>query len=351
MLSSISGVSRSYLTRKAHQLGFTPADGDKHILLTLVKSHKLLKEVGKAHVTQDTAPYVLSFVNCFPNTYKTSLVINFAHYLRIRGYKVLCLDLDNKASMSEYFLGDETLTQMNKDKSVAKFLTDEGADIKDLIIKSTHSGVNIVPSCYQVFTEELNFAKKLVLNPGLEYWRILKDQFEQLTEYDVVLVDTASVFNYLTVSAITESSEVIIPGRFSVSSAQKIKRQIGLIKGFYEDEPTAEKASFSLKLCLTDEKVSKIADKDQMKKFVEKYGPSILKNKMPYSDQIKLADSNGHSMFEEEALAHSHKIKKTRNSVLPVFEELCTHIDKNIKYQEYLKEQKKAIMEPIKAVF
>lgn len=278
------------------------------------------------------------------------MLVNYAHYLRIRGFKVLCVDFDNKASASEYYIGDECLSQLNKKKSAAQLLDNEEVDVSSLIMKKKKFGIDLIPSCYELFNSELDYAKKLFLDSKKQYWNIVKGKLSALTQYDVVLIDTASVFNYLTVSAIQESSSVIIPGRFNVSSAKKIVKQLGLIKKFYADEPAAS-GNYTVNICLTDEKAHEIADEDQMKVFVQKHSSYLMHERMPYSELMKKAHQNQRTVFEEELATHTHEIKKLRNNMLKVFREMDLYIDKETEYRKLKEELKRNRLMSGKAPF
>jgi len=313
-------------------MGYKPSQEDgKHVILDMEACHRIMEKMGKNVDLKSGVPYVMSFVNCFPNTYKTTMVLNYAHYLRLIGHRVLVIDLDNKASISQYYLGDDEIIKLGNTHSVGALLTGESIGLESLIQKTDKHGVHIVPSCYELFNAELKFAKELFKKPDTEYWSLLKGKINTLP-YDIVLIDTASTFNYLTVSAIVESKTVVIPSRTSKSSFQKLRKQIALMKAFYEEVALKANETPTVKFILTNEEPTSLEEEAVANKFMSEYGLGLYKQRIPYSEEINNANFHKRSIFEEESVIQTHQIKKTRIEAIAFFEEVTSNI---YKYDNY----------------
>lgn len=144
----------------------------------------------------DMAATVISIANHKGGVGKTTTTINLGAALQKKGFKVLLIDLDDQANLTES-LGFST--ELPK--------TVYGAMKGDypLPIYKHKDGLNIVPSCLDLAAVEIELCNE----PGREL--ILSQLIKtHKDDYDYILIDCPPSLSLLTLSALTASDKLII---------------------------------------------------------------------------------------------------------------------------------------------
>jgi chromosome partitioning protein len=134
---------------------------------------------------------------------KTTTVVNLAAALRDMGKKVLLIDLDPQANLSQS-LGAPDEPEENLYKVLKAEAFGESADLSSIILHTC--GMDLVPASLDLATAELElvsiFGRETILAQCLE--RLKK-------KYDFVLLDCPPSIGMLTVNALTASDWVLMP--------------------------------------------------------------------------------------------------------------------------------------------
>jgi chromosome partitioning protein len=135
---------------------------------------------------------------------KTTTAINLAAALVIKGKKVLLMDADPQANLSQS-LGVVDEPDINLFSVLKKEISGEGGNIKEALIH-TACGLDLIPSSIELAGAEL----ELVSVYGREqmFGWILQPL---LNEYDYILIDCPPAIGMLTVNALTASDYVLMP--------------------------------------------------------------------------------------------------------------------------------------------
>ena len=135
---------------------------------------------------------------------KTTTAINLAAALQHKGKKVLLMDADPQANLSQS-LGVTDEPDINLFTVLKKEINGEGGNIKEAIIH-TNCGLDIIPSSIELAGAEL----ELVSVYGREqmFGWILQPI---LNEYDYIFIDCPPAIGMLTVNALTASDYVLMP--------------------------------------------------------------------------------------------------------------------------------------------
>ncbi len=153
---------------------------------------------------------------------KTTTALSLINALRMRGIRILGVDLDPQGS-----LGFSAGLDIENTSTVYEVLKGT-ADIRDVIV-STDLG-DILPSNILLSTAELEFN-----SPGREY--LLKDQLDKVSDdYDYIIIDTPPALNVLTVNAYVASGALIIPMApeiLSLLGISQIRETIDSVRRYY----------------------------------------------------------------------------------------------------------------------
>ena len=140
---------------------------------------------------------VISVLNHKGGVGKTTTTINLGAALQQKGFKVLLIDLDGQANLTESLGFSAELPQTIYGAMKGEY---------PLPVYGHRDGLNIVPSCLDlsaVETELINEAgRELILA------HLIKEQKEN---FDYILIDCPPSLSLLTLNALTASNSLIIP--------------------------------------------------------------------------------------------------------------------------------------------
>jgi len=219
---------------------------------------------------------------------KSTSCRNVATILAKEGYKVLVIDGDNQASLTDCF-GIEQPEQL--DKTLYHLMMDVIME-RDLPSKEEYiinkEGVDIIPSSIELSAIEIN----LVSTISREY--VLKAIIDVIREdYDYVLIDCMPSLGLMTVNVLVACDSVLIPATpeyLSVKGLELLLKTIFKLKKQINPSLSFE----GILLTMFDERTN--LSKEMNKMIEESYGEHIkvFNTKIPKS--VKVGEANSLSM-------------------------------------------------------
>lgn len=150
---------------------------------------------------------IIALVNQKGGVGKTTTSINLAASLGVMGKKVLVIDLDPQGN-STTGLG---ISKKEFKNSAYELLTNK-ATLKDVIIKTKHKNLYIIPATVNLAGVDIEFIQLSSLNPEFDRANQLKRQIQVTKEmFDYVLIDCPPSLGIITTNALTAANSVIIP--------------------------------------------------------------------------------------------------------------------------------------------
>lgn len=133
---------------------------------------------------------------------KTTIAVNLAAGLALRGHRVLLVDLDIQGSASSILGHRPDSSRLD----VARCLMDQ-RPLSDAIVNTAHKGLDLAPAGEHMAVVDLFLASAL----GRE--RVIDRALQNpaLASYDIVLLDTAPYLGLLTLNALVASHQVLVP--------------------------------------------------------------------------------------------------------------------------------------------
>jgi chromosome partitioning protein len=155
---------------------------------------------------------VVAITNFKGGSSKTSTTIHLGHYLALKGYRVLAVDLDPQASLTslhgtlpgfDYRDGETLYSAIRFDNPLATAN----------VVRSTHiDGFDVICAGLDLTEFEAAVALEMRKTNGTGFLLRVSQALEQVAEnYDVILLDCAPSLNFLTLSSLTAATGVIIP--------------------------------------------------------------------------------------------------------------------------------------------
>jgi chromosome partitioning protein len=135
---------------------------------------------------------------------KTTTALNLGAALSQQGKKVLLIDSDPQANLSQS-LGIEDEPRFNLYSELKKEILHEGGRLSDAIV-STATGIDVIPASIDLAIVELEMAGLM----GREY--LISDLLKPLVDkYDYIFIDCPHSISLLTVNALVASDFVMLP--------------------------------------------------------------------------------------------------------------------------------------------
>lgn len=144
---------------------------------------------------------------------KTTTSATLAQYLALRGYRVLAVDLDPQASLTAIF-GIQPETDLEDGDSLYGAIRyGEGQrDVRAVIRKTYFEGIDLVPGAIELQEWEHEVPAAMQQRGASPFFRRIAEVLGEVEQdYDVVVLDCPPQLGFLTLSALTAATCVLIP--------------------------------------------------------------------------------------------------------------------------------------------
>jgi chromosome partitioning protein len=163
--------------------------------------------------SEDENLQVISVVNFKGGSGKTTTTSHLAQHLALTGHRVLAIDLDPQASLTALYGIQPELDQTGSLYEALRY-DEERQSITSVIRPTNFPGLDIVPANLELqeyeYDTPLAAASKDSNEGRLFFTRITEVLADVEDQYDIVLIDCPPQLGYLTLTALTASTSVLI---------------------------------------------------------------------------------------------------------------------------------------------
>jgi chromosome partitioning protein len=210
------GVSASYL-KKLHLQG----KGVEPSVTSTGRRYYTASQMDELRALLDRVPHrrngeklqVLAVVNFKGGSGKTTTSAHLAQFLALSGYRVLAVDLDPQASLTALYGIQPELDEKPSFYEAIRY-DDTRRSITEIIQPTNFPNLHIVPANLELqeyeYETPLAMQRKDSMEGKLFYTRIGKALAEVDDQYDVVVIDCPPQLGYLTLTALTAATSVLI---------------------------------------------------------------------------------------------------------------------------------------------
>lgn len=248
---------------------------------------------------------ILAVVNFKGGSGKTTTAAHLAQYLALTGHRVLAIDLDPQASLSSLHGFQPELDQTKSLYDAIRY-DDEKVPLSEVTRPTNFPNLDIVPANLEL--QEFEYDTPLAMtdktsNAGRAFFtRISTALMEVDDRYDIVVIDCPPQLGYLTITALTAATSVLItihPQMLDVMSMGQFLLMLGNIL-----EPIRT-AGAAVNLEWYRYVVTRFEPMDQpqaqMVAFLHTlFGEFILKNQMLKSTAVSDAGITKQTLYEVE---------------------------------------------------
>ena len=165
---------------------------------------------------------VLSFLNFKGGSGKTTSSIHTAQRLALKGYRVLCVDIDPQASLTTLFGYRPEYDFLESGTIYDAIRYDDPMPLSQIIQPTFFTGIDLAPGglILQEFEHETPQALMTNVQPAF-FARMAAALQEVEANYDVIIFDCPPQLGYLTMSALCASTGVlitIVPNMLDIAS-------------------------------------------------------------------------------------------------------------------------------------
>ncbi|MGX1501192.1 chromosome partitioning protein [Labrenzia sp. MBR-25] len=180
---------------------------------------------------------VVSVVNFKGGSGKTTTASHLAQFLALTGHRVLAIDLDPQASLSALH-GIQPELDGTQSLYEALRYDSERKSIRSVIQKTNFPNLHIVPASLDLQEYEYDTPVEAGMSDSSEgklfFVRIAQALKEVDADYDVVVIDCPPQLGYLTLTALTASTSVLVtvhPQMLDILSMSQFLLMLGSILG------------------------------------------------------------------------------------------------------------------------
>ena len=223
--SKLLGIGESYLRQTAAEmpeLNVSMSPGGRRIF-SIEDIHEIRKhmdQVGRGsrrylpHRRDGEQLQVISVMNFKGGSGKTTTAAHLAQYLAMRGYRILAIDLDPQASLSALF-GSQPETDVGPNETLygAIRYDDEQVPIEQVVRGTYIPDLHLIPGNLELMEFEHDTPRALMRRKEgdtLFYGRISQAIENIADNYDVVVIDCPPQLGYLTLSALTAATSILV---------------------------------------------------------------------------------------------------------------------------------------------
>jgi chromosome partitioning protein len=248
---------------------------------------------------------VIAVVNFKGGSGKTTTAAHLAQYLALKGFRVLAVDLDPQASLTALYGIQPELDEKASFYEALRY-DDERKSLKDIIQPTNFPNLDVVPANLEL--QEYEYETPIAMQSkdskaGKLFYTRVGDALEDVDDrYDVVIVDCPPQLGYLTLTALTAASSVLItvhPQMLDIMSMSQFLLMLGDIL------KSVERVGVNVSLDWFRYLITRYEPTDipqqQMVGFMQSmFAQQMMKNHMVKSTAISDAGLTKQSLYEVE---------------------------------------------------
>jgi chromosome partitioning protein len=161
------------------------------------------------------APITLACQNFKGGVGKSTTCVNFAHYLALKGYRVLVIDTDSQATTTSMF-GYMPDAQVTQEQTLLPYLDSTESTLVYAVRKTYWPNIDLIPSCLALYEAEMAIAAHLATQTDrakrLEFFSELKFGIQTVSEhYDVILLDSPPALGLISINVLLAADGLLVP--------------------------------------------------------------------------------------------------------------------------------------------
>ncbi len=178
-------------------------------------------------------PLVVACQNFKGGVGKSTTCVNFAHFLALKGYRVLVIDVDSQATTTALF-GYMPDAEISEADTILPYLSGEQKSLAYAVRPSYFPGIDLVPACLALYEAELSIVMRVGAQPTREqrvaFFNELRFGIQSVRDnYDVILIDSPPALGMISINVLLAADALLVPSgarMFDFSSTVQFFRMV-----------------------------------------------------------------------------------------------------------------------------
>jgi len=179
------------------------------------------------------APLVLACQNFKGGVGKSTTCVNLAHYLALKGYRVLVVDTDSQATTTSMF-GYVPDAEITADDTILPYLASEQPNLAYAVRKTYFPGIDLIPACLALYEAEIAIVMRVGSQANREqriaFFSELRFGLQTVAQnYDLILIDSPPALGMISINVLLAADALIVPSAarmFDFSSTVQFFRMV-----------------------------------------------------------------------------------------------------------------------------
>ena len=233
------GRDRTTLARAESEIGVElPArnpDNNRRVGYTLEQVQAFRRHFGTLpwRDPASDAPIVVASQNFKGGVGKSTTCVNLAHYLALRGYRVLVVDTDSQATTTSMF-GYVPDAEIDEDATILPYLSGYQTTLDYAVRRTYWPNIDLVPACLALYEAELAIVMHLAaqqdVDKRVQFFMELKYGLQTVADrYDVILLDSPPALGMISINVLMAADALLVPSAarmFDFSSTVQFFRMV-----------------------------------------------------------------------------------------------------------------------------
>ena len=164
---------------------------------------------------------------------KSTTCVNLAHYLALRGYRVLVIDTDSQASTTAMF-GYLPDADIQESETMLPYLNGDEKDLAYAVHHTYFPNIDLIPACLALYDAEISIVMRVSQQSTREQKMAYFTEFRfgiqtVADQYDVILVDSPPALGMISINVLLAADALLVPSAarmFDFSSTVQFFRMI-----------------------------------------------------------------------------------------------------------------------------
>ena len=182
---------------------------------------------------QRDEPLVIACQNFKGGVGKSTTCVNFAHYLALKGYRVLVIDTDSQATTTAMF-GYLPDAEIEEAHTMLPYLNGDEKDLAYAVRRTYFPNIDLIPACLALYDAEISIVMRVSQQATREQKMAFFSEFRfgiqsVAGNYDVILVDSPPALGMISINVLLAADALLVPSAarmFDFSSTVQFFRMI-----------------------------------------------------------------------------------------------------------------------------
>jgi chromosome partitioning protein len=163
----------------------------------------------------DDPPITIASQNFKGGVGKSTTCVSFAHFLGIKGYRVLVIDTDSQATTTSMF-GYTPDAEIKAEHTILPYIDGTQASLSYAVRRTYWPNIELIPACLELYEAEMAIPAHLYQQENREqrlaFFQELKFGIQTVSDrYDVILIDSPPALGMISINVLLAADALLVP--------------------------------------------------------------------------------------------------------------------------------------------